>query len=143
MWPSDRTVWWDTEQFPDYTKFVVAAKTNGTKMMLYFDQELTPEEMADAEVSLEAANFEPEEFRDYSRRVAEMRSYVGFTSRLGLGFTSEGLFYWYELEAPWYQEFLSLIEDLQMAGITYGDDLDEIDDDDDKDPPMGNFYSNN
>ncbi len=111
-------------------------------MILYFDQELDEDAISDAEDALELAVLEPEEYREYARRIGDLRSYIGFTSRLGVGFASEGMFYWFDLEAPWYEDMLDMLEDLHMSGFPH--QVTGIDDDEeDEDPPLGNFYSNN
>lgn len=140
MWPTDRSVWWDSERVPDYKKFVTAAKTNGARMLLYFVQELTEETMSAVEDALEMAGLEPDEYREYAREIGDLRAYIGFTSRLGLGFASEGMFYWYDLEAPWYESLADLMEELEMSGMSFARGTAE---DDEGTPPMGNFYSNN
>ena len=142
--PTERTVWWDTQGSPDYKEFVATARAVGAKMILFFDEELEEGEILDAEEALEAAELEPEEYREYARRIGELRSYVGFTSRVGIGFASDGHFYWYDLEAAWYEDLIDVLDELNLAGIGLGDpeDLDE-DDDEDEVPPRGKFYSNN
>lgn len=140
MWPNERSVWWDTNRVPDYKKFIVAAKSAGAKMILYFDQELDEEAIADAEDALELAMLEPEEYREYARRIGELRSYLGFTNRLGVGFSTEGMFYWFDLEAPWYEELGEMVEDLHMSSFPHQS---AGPDEEDEDPPLGNFYSKN
>jgi len=142
MWPNDRSVWWDTNKVPDYEQFLLAAKSMGVRMMLFFDQELSETTIADAEDALELAVLEPEEFREYARRIADFRSYIGFTSRLGVGFASEGIFYWYDLEAPWYEELLAMMEDLHISDFPFDPNA-EPEEDEGGEPPRGNFYSNN
>lgn len=142
MWPTERTVWWDSDREPDYRKFVTAAKAAGAQMLLYFDQELTEETLGEVEDSLELATLEPEEFREYARELGDMRSYIGFTSRMGIGFAKDGIFYWYELESPWYEQLMDLMEELQMSSLPYDSRRGEPDEDEEN-PPLGNFYSNN
>jgi len=144
MWPGDRAVWWDTDRAPDYREFVASAKAAGIRMMLYFDEDLTENKVADVEDALELARVEPAEFREYSRRIAELRSYLGFTGRVSLGFTLDGFFFWYEMEAPWYEDLQDLLEELHLFGSGYAPvDAEDDDEDDDKEPPMGGFYSRN
>ena len=140
MWPNERSVWWDTNKAPDYKQFIVAAKSAGARMILYFDQELEEDTIADAEDALEMASLQPDEYREYARQIGDLRSYIGFTNRLGIGFASDGMFYWFDLEAPWYEELMDMLEDLQMSSIPFGS---AEEDDEDKNPPLGNFYSKN
>jgi len=142
MWPEERSVWWDTNRVPDYKKFIAAAKSAGAKMILYYDQDLSEETIADVEDALELAVLEPEEYREYARQIGELRSYIGFTSRLGVGFASEGMFYWFDLESPWYEELVDMLEDLHLSGFPR-EGIGGADEDEDEDPPIGNFYSNN
>jgi len=118
----------------------VAAKSAGAKMILYFDQELDEETLDDAEDALELAVLEPEEYREYARRLGDLRAYLGFTNRLGVGFATEGMFYWFDLEAPWYEELADMIEDLHMSSFPRSA---AEPDEEDEDPPLGNFYSKN
>ncbi len=111
-------------------------------MILYYDQDLSEETIADAEDALELAVLEPEEYREYARQIGELRSYIGFTSRLGVGFASEGMFYWFDLESPWYEELVDMLEDLHLSGFPR-EGIGGADEDEDEDPPIGNFYSNN
>lgn len=138
MWPNERSVWWDTNRAPDYKRFILAGKTAGARVILYFDEDLAEETLADAEDALEMAALEMEEFREYARRLGELRSYVGFTCRVGIGYASEGIFYWFDLEAPWYEELLGMIEELHLLNFPREGGPDE-----EEEPPMGNFYSNN
>lgn len=140
--PTERSIWWDTKQSPDYKEFVTAARTVGAKMILFFDEELQGEEIFEVEEALEAAELEPEEYREYARRIGELRSYVGFTSRVCIGFASDGHFYWYDLEAAWYEDFIDVLDELNLAAIGLRDPED-LDEDEDEVPPRGNFYSNN
>ena len=142
MWPEERSVWWDTDRVPDYKKFIVAAKSAGAKMILYYDQDLSEDTIADAEDALELAVLEPDEYREYARQIGELRSYIGFTSRLGVGFASEGMFYWFDLEASWYEDLVDMLEDLHLSGFPR-EGLGAADEDEDPNPPIGNFYSNN
>jgi len=109
-------------------------------MLLYFVQELTEEMMAAVEDALELAVLEPDEYREYAREIGDLRAYIGFTSRLGIGFASEGMFYWYDLESPWYETLAELMEELEMSSMSFAKGSAE---EDEGNPPMGNFYSNN
>ncbi len=138
MWPENRSVWWDTEREPDYKKFVAIAKAAGVKQVLYLDEDLQDTTVKSAQASLEMARLDPEEYREYAHALAEFRSYEGFTCRVCIGYALESIFYWYDLEALWYMDFLDLIDELHAASFAY-----RRDDDEDGEPPMGNFYSNN
>lgn len=134
LWPADRSIWWDTDRRPEYREFITAAKTAGARMVLFFEQELGEEAIMDAEDALESAGVPPEEYREYSRRIAEMRGYSGFVSRIGIGFSLDGLLYFFELESEWFRELMDLIEELTMSDSpTNGADSD----------PLGGYYSNN
>lgn len=141
MWPNHRTVWWNSDLQPDYRQFIAAAKAAGAKVILYFDQDLTEESIEEAEQALELARVEPEEYREYARAIGEFRSWIGFTCRVAIGFASEGMFYFYDLESDWYSNMLDMVEELRLSAYPF----DGSDDDDEPggNPPMGNYYSNN
>lgn len=141
MWPDNVDIWWDTKRYPDFKAFLSVAKASGAKIVLFFEQELTEEMIQATEDSLEVAGMEPEEFRKYSRQLAEYRNYIGFITRIGLGFQQDKFLYWYEAQSPWYVEYMEMVEDLTMMGFGGGMPLD--DEDDDADPRHGGYFSNN
>lgn len=142
-WPDDVDIWWDTTRQPDYKTFLAVAKSAGAKMILFYEQEMTEEMLLEAEDSLEISGLEPEEFRQYSRKLAEFRNYLGFVTRVGLGFQQDGFLYWYEAESPWYADYMAMLEDLTMTGFGGMGLGEEDDEDEDEGPPRGGYFSNN
>ncbi len=144
LWPAQQAIWWDTRRQPDYRAFLATAQSVNSRLILFFEEELTEERLEQAEDLLEGVSEDPVEYREYARRLGQIRSHLGFTGRVGIGFSHGGSLYWFEVEAPWYEQLQELEEELQLAGTGLGPDFDLDDpDDEDEDPPMGNFYSRN
>lgn len=143
LWPAGQAIWWDTTRLPDYQAFAATAKALDVRLMLFYREELTEEHMEELEEMLEGVSSEPVEYREIARHVGQLRSHLGFTGRVGIGFTHAGSLYWFEVEAPWFEEMEKLQEELQILSAAYRGPLTIDDDDEDEDPPMGNFYSRN
>lgn len=143
LWPAAQAVWWDTARQPDYRAFVATAKALDVRLMLFFREELNEDHLEGLEEMLEGVSIEPMEYREIARTVGQLRSHLGFTGRVGIGFTYAGSLYWFEVEAPWFEEMEKLQEELQILSAGYRGPLTDEDEDEDEDPPMGNFYSRN
>ena len=127
-------VLWDTEHFPDYQMFLDAAAKAGIKLVLFASREFEASDIDDLLEQLDDLEFEGEEERDYQARLRKLRVYEGVTCSLELAFNHDSRLYVYELQPDWYEEFLS-IEDEIAASITE-DELDEGD-------SLGGYFSKN
>ena len=127
-------VLWDAEHYPDYQMFLEAAAKAGAKLILFGSREFEASDIDDLLEQLDDLEFENEEERDYQSRLRKLRPYEGVTCSLELAFNHDSRLYVYELRPDWYEEFLS-IEDEIAASITE-DELDEGD-------SLGGYFSKN
>jgi hypothetical protein len=127
---------WDTDNHPDYQSFLEVARKTGTAVILFATAEFQGSDVGDLLEQLDAMELTREEQRDYEKRLREFRSYEGVTCSLELAFDYNSRLYVYELQPDWYEEFVSLEEEL-LARM--GDDTDLEDDDD----SLGGYYSRN
>ncbi len=141
--PVGQVMHWDAKRWPDFRAFVAAAKALDVRLMMFLAEELTEDRIQEMEELLEGVDAEPAEYREIARHVGQLRSQIGFTGRVGMGFTHAGTLYWYEVEAPWFEDMALLQEELHvLSGVLRGP-MSLDDEDEDEEPPMGNFYSRN
>jgi len=126
---------WDTDNHPDYQPYLDVARKTGTAVILFATAEFAPSDIDDLVEQLEAMELTREEQRDYEKRLRSFRTYEGVTCSLELAFDYNSRLYVYELQPDWYEEFVSLEEEL-MARLGE-DDSDEDDD------SLGGYYSRN
>ncbi|MGE5487983.1 MAG: hypothetical protein ACM3ZB_09220 [bacterium] len=135
---TDSFVAWDVDCIPDpresYREFLAAAKGAGVKMIVFHHREFTAGHIEEAADRLEDAGLAPDEQRQYERRLRELRGYEGFTCALELSFDHEGRIYMYSVRADWYEDYLDMLEDL---------DLPASEEEDDDDSMGGGYYSSN
>jgi len=131
---TDSFVAWDSDRLPDYRAFLGAAKKSGAKMIVYHFREFSAAHLAEAAEQIEDGELEADEQRDMERRLRKLRSYEGFTCALELSFDHEGRIYLFNLRAEWYDDYLDLMEELEVA-LPEGEDG--------EDGPMGGYYSQN
>jgi hypothetical protein len=127
-------VLWDTEHYPDYQMFLEAASKAGAKLILFGSREFESSDIDDLLEQLDDLEFEDDEDHDYQSRLRKLRAYEGQTCSLELAFNHDSRLYVYEMRPDWYEEFLS-IEDEIAASITE-DELDEGD-------SLGGYFSKN
>jgi hypothetical protein len=114
--------------------FLDAAAKAGIKLVLFASREFEASDIDDLLEQLDDLEFEGDEERDYQARLRKLRIYEGVTCSLELAFNHDSRLYVYELQPDWYEEFLS-IEDEIAASITE-DELDEGD-------SLGGYFSKN
>jgi len=127
-------VLWDTEHYPDYQMFLDAASKVGVKLILFGSREFEASDINDLLEQLDDLEFEDDDERDYQARLRKLRDHEGFTCSLELAFNHDSHLYVYEIQPDWYEEFLS-IED-EVASIISEDELDEGD-------SLGGYFSKN
>lgn len=129
-----RTVNWDTKNYPDFRSFLDVAQQLGIKLVAFSHSELDSDVIESAIDDLEALGLDYDEQKSYERRLRELSAYEGFICSISLSFDYNDVCYLYEVEAEWYEELVSLLEELDIAeGLT-------ADDDDDS---FGGYYSKN
>lgn len=130
----NQMVLWDAEHYPDYQMFLEAATKAGAKLVLFASREFESSDIDDLLEQLDDMEFEDEDERDYQARLRKLRAYEGLTCSIELAFNHDSRLYVYELQPDWYEEFLS-IEDEIAASITE-DELDEGN-------SLGGYFSKN
>lgn len=130
-------VLWDSERHPDYRMFLEVARQTGAKIVLFASREFEADEIEELESSLEDLALPREEQREYESRLREARIHTGVTCDLELAFDYEGRLYVYEVQPDWYEEFLTL-EDEIVTRIS-----DDVESDEGEDDSLGGYFSKN
>jgi hypothetical protein len=126
-------VLWDVEQHPDYQAFIETAQKAGAQMILVAARDFTTEDIDEALEQLQECEMERDEQRDLESRLREMRSYEGMTCSLELAFDYHSRLYVYEVQPDWYEEFLTIEDDI-ASHQEDGGDIDES---------LGGYFSRN
>jgi hypothetical protein len=117
-------VLWDTEHHPDYQLFLEVAKKSGIKMVLFATREFESSDIDDLLEQIEACDLSREEQREYQTRLRELRIFEGVTCSLELGFDYHSRLYVYEVQPDWYDDFLS-VEDEIVSRLANDEDIDD------------------
>ena len=129
-------VLWDVERHPDYQTFLEVAVKCETRLIVFASREFTASDVDDLVSQLDGLDLDRDEKREFEKRVRAMRPYEGVTCSLELAFDYHSRLYVYQMQPDWYDEFLSL-EDEIMSLIAGPD---EVDDDDEQ---LGGYFSKN
>jgi hypothetical protein len=127
-------VLWDVEHYPDYQLFLETARKTGAKLMIFASREFAASDVDELLEQLEDSDVSREEQREYERRLREMRIFEGVTCTLELAFDCNSRLYVYEVQPDWYEEFLSLEE--EVSSRFEDNDLES-------DNPLGGYFSKN
>jgi hypothetical protein len=128
---STPAVYWDCDQYPDYRRFVQAARTAGAKIIIFHQRTFLSEQVDDALEQLSASNLPREEHREFEQRLTEMRRYDGFVCAIELSFDHEGRVFLFDLRTEWYDELTEILDEIQALAP------------DEDDGTMGGYYSKN
>ena len=118
-------VLWDAERYPDYQMFLDTARKVGAKMILFAARQFESPEIDDAIEELEDCDLSREERRDLETRLRELRVHEGVTCSLELAFDHHARIYVYEIRPDWYDEFLSIGEEISVHLPAAGKDQDD------------------
>ena len=129
-------VLWDTEHYPDYRMFLDVAQKAGVRLVLFGSREFEPSDIDDLIEHLDECDLTREEYREYEKRLREFRTYEGVTCSLELAFEVGQRLLVYEVQPDWFEEYLSIEDELMMR--TAGEESQDDDDD-----SLGGYYSNN
>jgi len=129
---SPPTVYWDCDQYPDYKKFVQAARTAGAKIMVFHQRTFMSEQVDDALEQLAGCNLPREEYREFEQRLSGMRGYDGFVCAIELSFDHEGRVFLFDLRTEWYDELTEILDEIQVLNADAEDD-----------ESMGGYFSKN
>jgi hypothetical protein len=127
-------VLWDVERYPDYQMFLEVARQSGAKLVIFASRELAAGDVDELLEQLEDCELSREEQREYESRLREMRGYEGVTCSIELAFDCDSRLYVYEVQPDWYEEFLSLEEEITMRAA---------DEDADAGDSLGGYFSKN
>ena len=120
MWKSD-------EEHPDGWKdFVELAKSAGATFLTMDSWALKREDLEELIQRISNAEYDSDEDLEDARW---LRTYVGKTGFVQLGFPQQGVMMVYEASTPWYDRYQNILE---MADDFAGLSIDEPDQDDDK-----------
>jgi len=128
---STPAVYWDCDQYPDYRRFVQAARTAGAKIVIFHQRTFLSEQVDDALEHLSASNLPREEHREFELRLTEMRRYDGFVCAIELSFDHEGRVFLFDLRTEWYDELTEILDEIQALAP------------DEDDGTMGGYFSKN
>jgi hypothetical protein len=128
-------VLWDVEHFPDYRRFVDAARNVGSQLIIFATREFDTSDIDDLGSHLDEMGLDRDERRDFDSRLRELRIYQGVTCSLELAFDHNSRFYVFELQPDWYEDFLNLEDEIMSRfAEEEGDSPDET---------LGGYFSKN
>lgn len=130
-------VLWDTERHPDYQTFLDVAVKSETRVIIFASREFQASDTEDLLSQLDDLDLTRDEKRDYEKRLRALRAHEGVTCSLELAFDYHSRLYVYEMQPDWYDEFLT-VEDELMSLMTDPEGMDQDDDE-----PLGGYYSKN
>ena len=126
---------WDTERHPDYQMFLEVARKCDAHLIIFASREFRSEDTDELRSHLDSLDLSREDKREYEKRLRELGAHEGVTCSLELAFDYNSRLYVYQVSPDWFEEFLS-VEDEIMSMVTDQD----LDDDDE---PLGDYYSRN
>lgn len=126
---------WDARQHPDFKQYLKVAKQLEVRLIVFHHRDFAPGLIDDAMDDLES-RYGYDEDGSIARRLNELRSYEGFTCAIEMSFEHTETLYFFELHAPWYDEYRDIRDELDM--IEEGP-VDE----DEEDENFGGYYSKN
>jgi hypothetical protein len=129
---STPAVYWDCDQYPDYKKFVQAARIAAAKVVVFHQRMFMSEQVDDALEQLAACNLAREEYREFEQRLIKLRAYDGFVCAIELSFDHQGRVFLFDLRTEWYDELTGILDEVQVLTA-------DVDDD----PTMGGYFSKN
>jgi hypothetical protein len=121
-------VLWDVEHYPDYQTFLEVARQAGVKLILLGTAEFEGADLDELQEQLEECDVTREEQREFEARLHELRIFEGVTCSLEIAFDLNSRLYVYEVQPDWYQDFLSLEEEInsrlgEQGEVDSGDSL--------------------
>jgi hypothetical protein len=128
-------VLWDAERHPDYQEFLDVARKCGLAMVVFAAREFEGADLEEALEQLDACGLTRDEQRDYESRLRELRVFDGVTCSIELAFDYNSRLYVYQVQPDWYDEFLSLEEEI-AARLVEDEELDDGD-------SLGGYFSKN
>ena len=129
-------VLWDVEHFPDYQAFLDVGRKAGVAVVLFAAAEFETADLDELTEQLEDCDLTREERREYESRLRELKIFEGVTCSIELAFDHQSRLYVYEVQPDWYEEFLSLEEEINSR---FADESESEQGDD----SLGGYFSKN
>jgi hypothetical protein len=107
-------VLWDVERYPDYQMFLDTARKTGCKMILFAAREFESQEIDESVEELDECDLARDERQDLEGRLRALRVHLGVTCSLELAFDYHARMYVYEIRPDWYDEFLSIGDEIAV-----------------------------
>ena len=105
-------VLWDTEHHPDYQAFLDVARQTGVKLVLFAAAEFEASDLDELMEQLDDCDLTRDEKREYESRLRDLRPFEGVTCSIEIAFDHHSRLYVYEVQPDWYEEFLTLEEEI-------------------------------
>ena len=128
-------VLWDVEHHPDYQSFLGVAQQAGVKLVLFGAAEFEVSDLDELQEQLDDCDLTRDERREYESRLRDLRAFEGVTCSIEIAFDYHSRLYVYEVQPDWYEEFLTLEEEI-TSRFSDETDLDTGD-------SMGGYFSKN
>src|SRR5512135_2281277 len=112
---SSGTVYWDSQNHPDYREFVEAACAAGVRLVTLYARELTADFIENALAQLADTDLERDERRALDTRLNEIQAYEGFTCQIELSFDLAQRTYVFEIRTEWFDELNDLVERIEYS----------------------------
>ena len=125
---------WNSDAYPDYQMFLETAKSVGCRLVLFATSEFEAEEIDAALEELEGCDMARDERRDLEGRLKDLRPFAGVTCSLEMAYDYQSRYYVYEVRPDWYEEFLSISDEIDTHLPTAADDDDST---------LGGYFSKN
>ena len=126
---------WDVQKHPDYQMFLDVARKSGAKLVIFAAREFEIAELDELVDQIEDCDLARDEQREYESRLRDLRAYEGVTCSLELAFDYDSRLYVYEVQPDWYEEFLTLEEEISSR---FADENDG-----DAGDSLGGYFSKN
>ncbi len=126
--------YWDTAHYPDFRLFLETARALEVKCIVFSYLDFSSEMVDDARDILRECELPKDEARRIEGRLKELSTFHGFTCSIDLSYDHGGRTYLFELRAPWYNELLRIMDELESR-LPEGEEEDEDD--------MGGYLSSN
>ena len=133
MLESTSSVYWDSDKYPDYKLFIKAARTAGAQVIVFHQREFAAERVMDGLEQLTDCDVPREEYREFEKRLNDLRMYEGFICEIELSFDHQGRVFLFDLRTDWYEEFSEILDEIQMLSTEA----------EDNDTPMSGYFSKN
>ena len=125
-------VYWDSDHYPDYKRFVQAAKTAGAKVIVFHQRIFMSEQVDDTLEQLSSCRLPREEYKEFEERLTGMRGHDGYVCSIELSFDHEGRVFLFDLRTEWYDELTEILDEIQVLTSDAEDDA-----------SLGGYFSKN